>query len=61
MKFEDAMVAMRAGKTVTRPDYEDYQKLRIAVEPRLVDRDGDKVELDSKDILAEDWEEVNDV
>lgn len=58
--FEDAMYALRAGMKVKRQDWSGYIKLNKQMSvtgfvPHFIDEKGEKYDLITEEILAEDW------
>lgn len=60
MKFEEAMVHLRAGKRITRAasSPEDMETLQACIENGYVKWVGGSYMMNIFDVLAEDWEIV---
>ena len=59
MKLEEAMIAMREGKTVKRKHWASSKLSIIQIIVYNHDQFCTNVELDQHDLIAEDWEVVN--
>ncbi len=59
MKFVEALTALDQGKKVRRKSWNTAQAY-IRMSRMIVDEDNDNIDLNSLDIMATDWEEVDE-